>query len=104
MGGWGLQSHNVLNGRPVTELVYVHSKMIIVDDKVCVCEGVVGSCGVVVSCLVSWPTTCGDLDLRCEDVLNGSSGTKLVLYVYSKMVIVDVVIVIVTCGCWKSGL
>ena len=30
----GLRCHDVLNGRPVTELIYVHSKMIIVDDRV----------------------------------------------------------------------
>jgi phospholipase D1/2 len=31
---YGLRTHDMLGGRPVTEIVYVHSKLIIVDDKI----------------------------------------------------------------------
>ncbi|XP_072941538.1 phospholipase D1 isoform X2 [Epargyreus clarus] len=33
----GLRTHSVLDGEPVTELVYVHSKLLIVDDKSVIC-------------------------------------------------------------------
>lgn len=32
---FGLRNHALMNGKPVSEIVYVHSKLIIVDDKVC---------------------------------------------------------------------
>lgn len=33
----GLRTHSVLDGEPVTELVYVHSKLLITDDKTIIC-------------------------------------------------------------------
>ncbi|XP_026745691.1 phospholipase D2 isoform X1 [Trichoplusia ni] len=33
----GLRTHSVLGGEPVTELVYVHSKLLIADDKTIIC-------------------------------------------------------------------
>lgn len=33
MAFFGLRKHDILNGIPVTELVYVHSKLMIVDDS-----------------------------------------------------------------------
>lgn len=32
-----LRKHDILNGAPVTELIYVHSKLLIADDKVVIC-------------------------------------------------------------------
>lgn len=32
-----LRTHDLLNGTPVTELIYVHSKLLIADDKVVIC-------------------------------------------------------------------
>ncbi|XP_065091776.1 phospholipase D2 isoform X1 [Ochlerotatus camptorhynchus] len=32
-----LRTHSLLNGVPVTELIYVHSKLLIADDKVIIC-------------------------------------------------------------------
>lgn len=32
-----LRTHSTLNGVPVTELIYVHSKLLIADDKVVIC-------------------------------------------------------------------
>nr|CAH7741165.1 unnamed protein product [Callosobruchus chinensis] len=34
---YGLRTHSVLNGEPITELIYVHSKLMIVDDKTVIC-------------------------------------------------------------------
>ncbi|GJQ65160.1 Pld [Trypoxylus dichotomus] len=34
---YGLRNHSKLNGEPITELVYVHSKLMIVDDKTVIC-------------------------------------------------------------------
>uniref|UniRef100_A0A1Y1KJ45 phospholipase D n=1 Tax=Photinus pyralis TaxID=7054 RepID=A0A1Y1KJ45_PHOPY len=34
---YGLRTHSVLCGEPVTELIYVHSKLMIVDDKIVIC-------------------------------------------------------------------
>lgn len=34
---YGLRNHSTLNGEPITELVYVHSKIMIVDDKMLIC-------------------------------------------------------------------
>lgn len=34
---YGLRNHSSLNGEPITELVYVHSKLMIVDDKIAIC-------------------------------------------------------------------
>ncbi|XP_049865149.1 phospholipase D2 isoform X2 [Pectinophora gossypiella] len=33
----GLRTHSVLEGEPITELIYVHSKLLIVDDKTVIC-------------------------------------------------------------------
>ncbi|XP_068628198.1 phospholipase D1 [Battus philenor] len=33
----GLRTHSVLDGEPVTELIYVHSKLLIADDKTIIC-------------------------------------------------------------------
>ncbi|XP_053600044.1 phospholipase D2 isoform X2 [Plodia interpunctella] len=33
----GLRTHSVLDGEPITELVYVHSKLLIADDKTIIC-------------------------------------------------------------------
>nr|XP_013190121.1 unnamed protein product [Amyelois transitella] len=33
----GLRTHSILDGEPITELVYVHSKLLIADDKVVIC-------------------------------------------------------------------
>ncbi|CAH2091665.1 unnamed protein product [Euphydryas editha] len=33
----GLRTHSILDGEPVTELVYVHSKLLIVDDRFIIC-------------------------------------------------------------------
>lgn len=33
----GLRTHSTLGGEPVTELIYVHSKLLIVDDKTVIC-------------------------------------------------------------------
>ncbi|CAH2244300.1 jg2602 [Pararge aegeria aegeria] len=33
----GLRTHSVLDGEPVTELVYVHSKLLIADDRFVIC-------------------------------------------------------------------
>lgn len=32
-----LRTHDTLNGAPVTELIYVHSKLLIADDKIVIC-------------------------------------------------------------------
>ena len=32
----GLRTHGELNGKLVTELVYVHSKLLIADDRKCI--------------------------------------------------------------------
>ncbi|KAJ3657730.1 hypothetical protein Zmor_009514 [Zophobas morio] len=34
---YGLRNHSTLNCEPITELVYVHSKLMIVDDKIVIC-------------------------------------------------------------------
>ncbi|CAH0561123.1 unnamed protein product [Brassicogethes aeneus] len=34
---YGLRNHSVLNREPITELIYVHSKLMIVDDKIVIC-------------------------------------------------------------------
>ncbi|CAG9854578.1 unnamed protein product [Phyllotreta striolata] len=34
---YGLRNHSRLNGEPITELIYVHSKLMIVDDKTVIC-------------------------------------------------------------------
>lgn len=34
---YGMRNWDVLNGSPITEIVYVHSKLMIVDDEVCIC-------------------------------------------------------------------
>lgn len=34
---YGLRNHSILNGEPITELVYVHSKLMIIDDKTVIC-------------------------------------------------------------------
>lgn len=34
---YGLRTHSQLHNEPITELVYVHSKLMIVDDKVVIC-------------------------------------------------------------------
>ncbi|XP_018573262.1 phospholipase D2 isoform X1 [Anoplophora glabripennis] len=34
---YGLRNHSTLNSEPITELIYVHSKLMIVDDKIVVC-------------------------------------------------------------------
>lgn len=34
---YGLRNHARLNSEPITELVYVHSKLMIVDDKTVIC-------------------------------------------------------------------
>ncbi|XP_048480960.1 phospholipase D2 [Plutella xylostella] len=33
----GLRTHSVLDGEPITELIYVHSKLLIADDKTIIC-------------------------------------------------------------------
>ena len=30
---FGLRNHDVISNKPVTEIIYVHSKLLIVDDK-----------------------------------------------------------------------
>merc|ERR1719430_2391576 len=37
IGFYSLRSHDTLKGVPVTELVYIHSKLLIADDKVVIC-------------------------------------------------------------------
>ncbi|KAJ8922579.1 hypothetical protein NQ315_007609 [Exocentrus adspersus] len=34
---YGLRNHSTLNSEPITELIYVHSKLLIVDDKIVIC-------------------------------------------------------------------
>lgn len=34
---YGLRTHSILNAEPITELIYVHSKIMIVDDKILIC-------------------------------------------------------------------
>ncbi|KAJ8972643.1 hypothetical protein NQ314_000076, partial [Rhamnusium bicolor] len=34
---YGLRNHSTLNSEPITELIYVHSKLMIVDDKIVIC-------------------------------------------------------------------
>uniref|UniRef100_A0A6P7FC96 Phospholipase n=1 Tax=Diabrotica virgifera virgifera TaxID=50390 RepID=A0A6P7FC96_DIAVI len=34
---YGLRTHSTLNSEPITELIYVHSKLMIVDDKKVIC-------------------------------------------------------------------
>lgn len=34
---FGLRTHSLLNNEPITELIYVHSKLMIVDDKIVIC-------------------------------------------------------------------
>jgi phospholipase D1/2 len=31
---FSLRTHAVLNNKPVTEIIYIHSKLMIVDDKI----------------------------------------------------------------------
>lgn len=33
----GLRTHTMLNGTMITELIYVHSKLIIIDDNTVIC-------------------------------------------------------------------
>lgn len=33
---FGMRTHCIINDQPVSEMIYVHSKMMIVDDKVCI--------------------------------------------------------------------
>lgn len=33
----GLRTHSMLNGTMVTELIYVHSKLMIIDDQTVIC-------------------------------------------------------------------
>lgn len=39
---FGLRGHAVLNKKPVTEIIYVHSKLMIVDDK----RAIIGSANI----------------------------------------------------------
>lgn len=39
---FGLRAHGILNNKPVTEIVYVHSKLMIVDDK----RAIIGSANI----------------------------------------------------------
>lgn len=39
---FGLRGHAVINKRPVTEIIYVHSKLMIVDDK----RAIIGSANI----------------------------------------------------------
>nr|XP_023025097.1 phospholipase D1-like [Leptinotarsa decemlineata] len=34
---YGLRNHSTMNSEPITELIYVHSKLMIVDDKIVIC-------------------------------------------------------------------
>ncbi|KAJ1525142.1 hypothetical protein ONE63_009978 [Megalurothrips usitatus] len=34
---YGLRNHSILQGSPVTELIYVHSKLLIADDSIVIC-------------------------------------------------------------------
>lgn len=34
---YGLRTHSILNNEPITELIYVHSKLMIVDDRIVIC-------------------------------------------------------------------
>lgn len=34
---YGLRNHSTLNSEPITELIYVHSKLMIIDDKIVIC-------------------------------------------------------------------
>lgn len=34
---YGLRNHDIMNNVPVSEIVYVHSKCMIVDDKYVIC-------------------------------------------------------------------
>lgn len=34
---YGLRNHSTLNSEPITELIYVHSKLMIADDKIVIC-------------------------------------------------------------------
>ena len=34
---YGLRNHSQLNDEPITELIYVHSKLMIVDDNIMIC-------------------------------------------------------------------
>lgn len=34
---YGLRNYSMLNDEPITELIYVHSKLMIVDDKIVIC-------------------------------------------------------------------
>lgn len=34
---YGLRTHSLLNNEPITELIYVHSKLMIVDDRTVIC-------------------------------------------------------------------
>ena len=33
---FGLRNHTVMDNKPVSEIVYVHSKLMIVDDRYCI--------------------------------------------------------------------
>ena len=34
---YSLRNHGMLNNNPVTELIYIHTKLMIVDDNVAIC-------------------------------------------------------------------
>lgn len=34
---FGLRQHGILEGKPVTEIIYIHTKLIIIDDCIAIC-------------------------------------------------------------------
>lgn len=56
---FGLRGHTILNKKPMTEIIYVHSKLMIVDDK----RAIIGSAN------INDRSLCGDRDSELAIVI-----------------------------------
>lgn len=56
---FGLRTHGIINNKPVTEIIYVHSKLMIVDDK----RAIIGSAN------INDRSLCGDRDSELAIVI-----------------------------------
>lgn len=66
---YGLRAHGELNGHPVTEIVYVHSKLMIIDDDFCI----IGSANINDRSLL------GSNDSEIAMIINDSKKTQSVM-------------------------
>lgn len=61
---FGLRTHGIISGKPHTEIVYVHSKLMIVDDK----RAIIGSAN------INDRSLCGDRDSELAIVIEEDDG------------------------------